>query len=142
MDYLTHDPIDVAAWHRQTVDSRDGASVEFLGIARGQEDGQPVDHLTYEAYEPMANRMIADLVEQAEARWPLHRVYVQHRIGRVAVGEIAVLIGVQGPHREEVFEACRFLIDGIKRDAPIWKAAVGSDGAIIEAMCTHGHRTR
>jgi molybdopterin synthase catalytic subunit len=141
MSYLTRDPISPEGWHQRAVDSHDGASVEFLGVVRGQEDGHPIECLEYEAYEPMVERLIARLVDQAHVRWPLHAVYVRHRIGRVAVGEVAVVIGVQSPHRDEAFAACRFLIDAIKHDVPIWKAAIGIDGAIFNTPCANGHRT-
>ena len=121
MAYLMREPIDVSAWRHAAVDTRDGASVEFLGIVRGHEEGRAIDALEYESYEPMAERVIAQWVEHAQRRWPLHRVHVRHRVGRVPVGEAAVIVGVQAPHREEAFEACRFLIDAIKQEAPIWK---------------------
>ena len=141
MCYLSYEPIDASAWHRDTSDDRDGASVEFLGIVRGEEDGQTVVFLDYEAYEPMAERVIAGLVEQAKQRWPLHRVCVHHRIGRVKAGQLAVLIGVQAPHRDEAFAACRFLIDAIKQDVPIWKVGVGADDTVREESYTHGEST-
>ncbi|MBI4003712.1 MAG: molybdenum cofactor biosynthesis protein MoaE [Candidatus Omnitrophica bacterium] len=119
--YLTWEPIDVEVWHRLAIDQQDGASVEFLGIVRGLEDGRPIPWLDYDAYAPMAERVITQLIETARRRWPVHEVYVRHRVGRVPVGEVAVLIGVHAPHRDEAFAACRFLIDGIKQDAPIWK---------------------
>ena len=119
--YLTDSPIDPGEWHRRAGDQRDGATVEFLCIVRGREDGRPIPWLDYEAYAPMAERVIEQAIAQATARWPLHQVQVRHRIGRVAVGDIALLIGVAAPHRAEAFEACQFLIDTIKRDAPIWK---------------------
>lgn len=122
MIYLTREPIDLKEWHRLAIDTRDGASAEFLGIVRGNEGDQPIVYLDYEAYEPMAERVIERLVKQARAQWPLHAVCVRHRVGRVAVGEVAVLIGVRASHRDEAFEACRFLIDAIKRDVPMWKA--------------------
>ena len=142
MAYLTHEPIGVGEWHRLAVDKQDGASVEFLGIVRGEEDGRPISHLEYEAYEPMAERLIAQLIEEANLRWPLHQVSIRHRVGRVGVGEIAVLIGVQAPHREEAFEACRFLIDAIKQDVPIWKTAIGMDQTVVKAACAHGNQTQ
>jgi molybdopterin synthase catalytic subunit len=125
--HLSREPIDIAEWHRSTIDERGGAAVEFLGIVRGEEGGQPIAYLDYEAYEPMAERVIARLVEQATARWALHQVYVRHRIGRVPVGDVAVVVGVQAPHRDEAFAACRFLIEAIKQDAPIWKQAPNPD---------------
>ena len=121
MSYLTNEPIDADEWHRLAIDQRDGATVEFLGIVRGREDGRPIPWLDYEAYAPMAERMIEQAMTQATSRWSLHQTYVRHRVGRVAVGDAAVLIGVAAPHRAEAFEACQFLIDTIKRDAPIWK---------------------
>lgn len=141
MGYLTREPIDLGAWHKLAIDARDGASVEFLGIVRGEEHGQAIRHLDYEAYEPMADRMLGKLIEEAEARWGLRQVLVQHRVGTVAVGEIAVLIGVAAPHREQAFEACRFLIDAIKRDAPIWKRASDIGGTVTEVTCGHGTAT-
>jgi molybdopterin synthase catalytic subunit len=124
MSYLTREPIDVTEWRRGAADGRAGASVEFLGIVRGEEEAHPIAGLDYEAYEPMAERLIGQLIERAKQRWPLLDVTVVHRLGRVAVGEAAVFIGVRAPHREEAFEACRFLIDELKRDVPIWKVAV------------------
>ena len=121
MEYLTQDPISLDEWHRQTIDARDGASVEFLGMVRGDEEGHKVQYLDYEAYIPMAEQVITALIEEAKRRWPLHKIFVRHRIGRVAVGEVSVIVGVQSPHREEAFEACRFLIDSIKKDVPVWK---------------------
>ncbi|MBI1952649.1 MAG: molybdenum cofactor biosynthesis protein MoaE [Candidatus Omnitrophica bacterium] len=122
--FLTRDPIDPSAWHRGCLDAKDGASVEFLGVVRGEEDGRPITHLNYEAYEPMADRLIKRWVQEAARRWGLHRVFLLHRVGPVAVGEAAVAIGVQAAHREEAFEACRFLIERIKEEAPIWKKPV------------------
>ena len=139
MAYLTREPIDAALWHAAAMDSSDGASVEFLGIVRGTEAGQPIAALEYEAYEPMAERLIARFEEEARRHWPLHGVHLRHRLGRVAVGEIAVLIAVTAAHRQEAFEACRFLIDAIKQDAPIWKSAVSQDGTVLViGVCVHG----
>jgi len=127
----------VTEWHGRAIDPRDGAAVEFLGIVRSDEDGRPLAALHYEAYEPMAERLIGRLVDEARRRWPLRQVVVRHRLGRVAVGEVAVLIGVQAPHRDEAFEACRFLIDAIKREVPIWKTAVSATGAALVSRCRH-----
>jgi molybdopterin synthase catalytic subunit len=140
MTHLTREPIDIAAWHRCAAEGKDGASVEFLGIVRGHEDGRPIACLEYEAYAPMAERLIARLIADASARWPLHHVDVRHRLGRVAVGEVAVFVGVRSAHREAAFAACRFLIDAIKEDVPIWKSAVGIDGEVVETRCAHGHQ--
>ena len=121
MPYLTHDPIDACDRHRQAPDAADGASLEFTGIVRGDDGGTCVEGLQYEAYEPMAERLIARYVEQATLRWALHQAHVTHRVGAVPAGALAVLIGIRASHRDQAFEACRFLIEAIKRDVPIWK---------------------
>ncbi len=138
MAYVTHELIELSEWRGLAHDSSEGASVEFLGMVRGQEQGYPITHLFYEAYEPMAERVIGQLIQQARQRWVLNRVWIRHRVGRVDVGQLAVVVGVRAAHREEAFEACRFLIDTIKRDAPIWKAAIGPDGVRLEPSCAHG----
>lgn len=111
--------------------------MEFRGLVRGDEGGRPVAFLEYEAYEPMAERFIARLVDEANARWPLHEVFVRHRVGRVAAGGIAVLIAVRSTHRQEAFEACGFLIDAIKRDVPIWKRPDPRHSADAEGIPSH-----
>lgn len=141
MSHLTREPIDRCAWQSQAVGARDGASVEFLGLVRCTEGGQPITALDYEAYAPMAERTIAQLIGEAQRRWGIGKPFVRHRLGRVPVGQIAVLIGVAAPHREQAFEACRFLIEAIKRDAPIWKRAIGMNGAAVEATCRDGTST-
>lgn len=123
MPYLTREPIDVNAWRWSPTGPRDGASVEFLGTVRAVEADRPIEALEYEAYEPMAEAMIGRLIDEAKHLWPLHRVEVRHRVGRIPVGEVAVLVGVWAAHREEAFSACRFLIGRIKEEAPIWKKA-------------------
>lgn len=132
--YLTRGLIDVDGWRGRPVDARDGASVEFLGIVRGQEHGDTIECLEYEAYEPMVERLIARLVEQARQRWPVREVCVTHRVGRIPVGHLALFVGVRAEHRREAFEACQFLVDEIKREAPIWKTAIGWDGARMSAL--------
>lgn len=121
MGYLTYEAIDIGQWHRHALDAKDGASVEFAGIVRGHDEGVCVAALEYDAYEPMAERLIAQSVEQAKTRWSFHQVCIRHRLGTVPAGELAVFVGVRAPHRDQAFEACRFLIEAIKRDAPIWK---------------------
>lgn len=124
MRFLTHDPIDLDKRRWTQGDLRDGASVEFLGIVRAQEGDLLIEALEYEAYGPMAEALIGGLMEEAKRLWPLHRVQIRHRVGRVPVGEAAVFVGVQAPHRDQAFAACRFLIDRVKREVPIWKRAV------------------
>lgn len=100
----------------------------FVGTTRNISHGKRVTILEYEAYEPMAIQMMENLEQEARKRWPLQKVVLIHRLGRIPVGEASVVVGVSSAHRKEAFEACRFLIDTLKRDAPIWKREHFEDG--------------
>jgi molybdopterin synthase catalytic subunit len=100
-----------------------GAVVYFLGVVRGMEEGRPISALEYEAFKPMAEHQFGLLFNQAETRWPLDSVRLVHRLGRVEAGETSLWIEVVGPHREEAFAACQFIVSEMKRVVPIWKKA-------------------
>ena len=106
----------------------DGAIVTFSGVVRNQTNGKRTNHLVYEAYPEMAEAKMVQISKEARARWQLDRVAILHRIGRLEVGEISVLIAVSSPHRAEAFAACEFVIDRLKEVVPIWKKEVGDDG--------------
>lgn len=106
-----------------------GAVVTFTGAVRDQTRGRRVVRLEYEAYVPMAEKVAAAIAAEAVARWPGARVAVLHRIGRLEIGEASVVIAVAAPHRGDAFDACRFVIDQLKRDVPIWKRELFEDGA-------------
>src|SRR6185369_1198633 len=91
--------------------------------------GAAIDHLEYEAYGSMAVREMTRLVDEIEAEIPGVRVAVEHRVGRLEIGELAVVIAAAAPHRAEAFTACRAMIDRLKDRVPIWKKEVGDDGA-------------
>jgi molybdopterin synthase catalytic subunit len=105
-----------------------GALVLFLGMVRSSSNGKKVSHLVYEAYHDMALKKLEGLVEIAMTRWELGEVAVIHRLGRLEVGEISLLIAVSSPHRAESFEASRFLIEEIKKEVPIWKKEFWAGG--------------
>jgi molybdopterin synthase catalytic subunit len=107
-----------------------GAIDVFIGTTRTEtsSDGHALLALDYESYEEMALEKMNALVEQARSRWPIVRIAFLHRIGRVRVGEPSVIIAVAAPHRAESFDACRFLIEQLKVDVPIWKKEVWDDG--------------
>jgi molybdopterin synthase catalytic subunit len=111
-------------------DSNLGGIVTFEGVTRADLDPEhgPVVRLEYEAYSEMAQRQLERLAEQAQSRWSLGRVVIIHRLGAVSPGEASVVIGVAAGHRAEAFEACRWLIDTLKKDVPIWKKDVYADG--------------
>lgn len=109
-----------------------GGVVTFAGIVRGESDPQHGDllRLEYEAYESMALRQMHQLAATAIERWQAGRVAIVHQLGAVQPGEISVLIVVACPHRAEAFEACRWIIDTLKKDVPIWKKDVYADGHV------------
>ena len=106
----------------------DGAVVTFSGVVRDHSGNTRTSHLFYEAYAPMAERKMADLAAEARSRWPIGGVAMLHRVGRLEIGEISILLSVASQHRCEAFEACQFLIDRLKEEVPVWKKEVGSEG--------------
>lgn len=107
-----------------------GAVVVMSGTVRNQTDGKPVVALEYQAYEPMALQIFRQIASDIHNDWPdVNRVVIHHRIGRLQIGEISVLVAVGCPHRSEAFTACRYAIDTLKHQAPIWKKEHWSDGS-------------
>ncbi len=126
---LTHEAIDSCALVESVRSTASGAVVLFLGTVREFTDGRRTVALDYDAYVPMAQSKIAELEAAARKRWPLDNVAIVHRIGRLALGDVSVAVAVGAPHRNEAFEAARFLIDEIKATVPIWKKENWSDGS-------------
>jgi len=110
--------------------AEDGAAVVFEGVVRDNTRGRRTLYLDYEAYEDMAVKQMEDLSEQALSRFPIRDVAIVHRLGRLAIGEISVLIVVASGHRAAAFDACRWLIDTLKRTVPIWKKEYFEDGVV------------
>jgi MoaE-MoaD fusion protein len=108
----------------------DGATLIFEGIVRNQTRGRKTIYLDYEAYEEMAVEQMESLAEQALQRFQIRDVAVVHRLGRLEIGETSVLIAVASAHRAAAFDACRWLIDTLKRSVPIWKKEYFEDGAV------------
>lgn len=107
-----------------------GASVVFLGTVRDHAPGKTgVTHLEYEAYEGVVEPKIQEVVSEALARWPLHRVAALHRVGELAVGEVSVIAAASSAHRSDAFEGARYIIDELKKRAPIWKKEHWPGGA-------------
>ena len=105
-----------------------GAASCFIGSARDFNDGRRVQDLVLEHYPGMTDRFVERIAAQAMAQWPLLDVLVLHRYGKVALGEAIVLIGVWSAHRGAAFEACRFIIEELKHEAPFWKKEGGGQG--------------
>ena len=105
-----------------------GALVLFLGTVRSPSNGKKVSHLVYEAYREMALSKLEEIVDEARSRWELGEVAVIHRLGKLMVGEVSLLIVASSPHRAASYEASRFIIEEIKKKVPIWKKEFWTGG--------------
>jgi MoaE-MoaD fusion protein len=108
----------------------DGAAVVFEGVVRNNTRGRRTLYLDYEAYEAMALKQMDALVKEARSRFGVRDAAIVHRLGRLEIGETSVLIVVASPHRGPAFEACRWMIDTLKKTVPIWKKEYFEDGAV------------
>jgi molybdopterin synthase catalytic subunit len=106
-----------------------GGIVTFTGMVRLHSRGTTIDHLEYEAYAPMAVKVMTELCVEIETEIAGVRLAVEHRVGSLAIGDIAVVIAAAAPHRAEAFTACRAMIDRLKDRVPIWKKEISVDGA-------------
>ncbi len=122
--------LDIAAAENFVADPAAGGICSFAGTTRAETNaaGQPLVALDYEAYAEMATKQLHDLAARARAKWPVVKLVLLHRLGRVPIAEASVLIVVSTPHRAASFEACRFLIDELKKDVAIWKKEVWAAG--------------
>src|SRR6266481_2835885 len=127
---LVPGPIDTDALIRHVRTSADGAIVTFDGCVRNQSHGRRTLYLEYEAYESMALAKMREIAAKVHAKFPIDRVAVAHRLGRLEIGETSVFIAVSAPHRAAAFDACRYAIDSLKRSVPIWKKEYFEDGAV------------
>jgi MoaE-MoaD fusion protein len=130
---LTHEPIDAEKLVAAAKRGEDGAVVVFDGIVRNETRGRRTLHLDYEAYEEMAAKRMAELAAEARSRFGVRHVTMVHRLGRLEIGETSVLIVVASAHRAQAFEACRWLIDTLKKTVPIWKRETFVDGVVWAA---------
>ena len=127
---ITLAPLSVAEIYSQADNHANGAVVLMSGMVRNQTNGKPVIALEYQAYEPMALQVFYQIADSIRHQWSnVNRVVIYHRIGRLSVGEISVLVAVGCPHRGEAFAACQYAIDTLKHNAPIWKKEHWQDGS-------------
>jgi molybdopterin synthase catalytic subunit len=130
---LTREPIETEKLIAAVRRGEDGAVVVFDGVVRNNSRGRETLYLDYEAYEEMAARQMDALAREALSRFGVREVKLLHRLGRLVVGETSVLIVVAAAHRAPAFEACRWLIDTLKKTVPIWKKETFVDGAVWAA---------
>ena len=131
--YISSELLDFQDAISASDNDKAGALVIFSGQVRNHHLGKSVDYLEYESHIEMADTVIADILNEAQLRWELHYVYCKHRIGKVMIGESAVVVITSASHRDTAYEANRFIIDKVKAEAPIWKKEFFSDGNIIWA---------
>ncbi len=127
---VTAEPLDPQRLVDHVRKDESGAVAVFLGVVRNNNLGRRVLYLEYDAYPEMATRVMRQIAEEAMERWPLTDVAMQHRTGRLEIGETSLLIAVSSPHRKEAFEACHHLVDRFKEVVPIWKKETWEGGEV------------
>ena len=125
---LTEGPVNLTAVVVAVVDERAGAIATFLGTVRAQSRGRKVIALEYEAYEEMAEDVLAQIAAEVDERYELCKVAITHRLGRVEVGETSVAIAVSAPHRQDALAACADVIEALKSRVPLWKKELYEGG--------------
>jgi molybdopterin synthase catalytic subunit len=127
---ITFAPLSIDEVYALADDPSNGAIVVMSGMVRDRTDGKPVVALEYQAYEPMAMQIFRQIAAEMRQQWTdVKRVAIHHRVGKLGIGEISVLVAVGCPHRSEAFVACRYAIDTLKHNAPIWKKEHWEDGS-------------
>jgi len=132
---MTSTPIDPEARKRELAAAAAGACVTFEGWVRNHNEGEAVQALEYEAHEGIAAKEGAKIVAEAKQRFAIAAAYCEHRVGKLAVGDCAVWVGVTAAHRGAAFDACRYIIDETKARVPIWKKEHYSSGATGWVNC-------
>jgi len=125
---LVHDELTPGRCLAYVRQANSGALALFVGCVRNVSEGKHVDFLEYEAFEPMALQKLEQVRDETRERWPLNAMAIQHRLGRLEIGDDAVVIAVSSLHRAEAFDACEYAIDRIKEIVPIWKKEHGERG--------------
>jgi len=127
---ITKELLSVASIIAEVNKGGNGGICTFVGTVRDNAEGKGVLQLEYDAYAEMAEKKLADVAAEIKDQWGLTDVSIVHRIGKLEIGEAAVVIAVGAPHRKEAFEACQYAIDRIKEYVPIWKKEYFEDGEV------------
>lgn len=126
---VTAAPLDADALRTLVLTPASGALVVFEGVVRDRHEGHAVLRLEYEAYEPMAERLLSQVGEAVLRDFDVHDVAIHHRVGTLEVGETSLLVAVSAEHRRDAFEAALAAVDRVKESVPVWKREYGPDGA-------------
>jgi molybdopterin synthase catalytic subunit len=122
-------PLDIPALRAEVADPAAGAILVFEGTVRNHSEGLTgVIALEYEAHPTMAHRVLSEIAAATRQAFPIHKICVRHRLGRVELGQPTIAIAVSAAHRDEAYRASRYIIDRIKHEAPIWKREICADG--------------
>jgi molybdopterin synthase catalytic subunit len=127
---ITPSPIIVPALLNAVHTPHSGAVDCFIGTVRNHSHGKRVKAMEYSAYIEMGEKLMAQIEEEMRAQWILHNIALVHRVGLLQIGDVAVVTAVSSSHRAEAFEACRYAIDRIKADVPIWKKEFFEEGQV------------
>lgn len=125
---ISSQPLDISACIRQVAGPECGGTDVFIGTVRNKTREKKVIRLEYECYESMALKEMKRIAEEAAGRWKVGNILIHHRTGILQTGDTAVVIAVSAAHREAAFDACRYIIDTLKKTVPIWKKEVFEDG--------------
>ncbi len=127
---ITANVLDVSDCQNFIAADNLGGLVHFVGTVRNVTKGKKVLYLDFESYEPMAIKEMKKIAEQAVERFKIEKIAIYHRLGKLNVGEIPVIIGVAAAHRDAAFLACQYAIDTLKQTVPIWKKEYFEDGEV------------
>ncbi|MDP6666495.1 MAG: molybdenum cofactor biosynthesis protein MoaE, partial [Dehalococcoidia bacterium] len=128
--FVTADELDPTPLAEFVTTGVDGAVVNFLGVTRDHNDGRKVLHLDYEAYQPMAENKIVEIIGEMRDRWELGKIAIAHRTGRVDIGATSMVVAVGSAHRRPAFEASLYFVDRLKEIVPIWKRETFEGGEV------------
>jgi len=125
---IENEPLDVVGCTWKVGDAACGGTAIFIGTVRNATKGKKVIRLEYECYQSMALKEMRKIAADAMQRWDIQNILIHHRVGTLHIGDVAVVIAVNAPHRDAAFDACRYAIDTLKKTVPIWKKEVFEDG--------------
>ena len=139
MILVTHETLSPESITATVSANTNGGVVTFLGTTRNETDGRRVLYLEYEAYQDMAEKTLARVAREVNDRWGITDLAIAHRLGRLEIGDVSLVVAAASPHRAEAFAACQYVVDRIKQDVPIWKKEVFADGEVWVGMEGHHH---
>ena len=131
MTYLAHEPLSLERLVAEVSSPTCGGTCVFLGTVRNGPAEDGLTAIEYSAYEAMVEAEFGRLLADARGRWPDARIAVRHRLGTIPAGDASIAIAAAAPHRAQAFEACRFVIEEVKRRIPVWKKELRADGSEV-----------